>query len=362
MRNNVALGAVSKLFQAVRADAIMYRNGWGFAARRLRNLCGVFRRLLESDPRNKLLVCVTVTASFGGAVAKSQEYICYDGSPATSMDRASTTEYVVGNPQTILIKNNEKVSSIDFVDSDGTAVYQGDLILGNTSDIKYAAKLGPIDLALLEDASPDDPGSQALRPFANVLQRATKAGRWPNATIPYEIDENLPQRQKIIDAMKIWSDNTPIKFVERATENAGNYKNFVRFTKGKIRNACISDSVGMKGGIQHVYLVDGCEVGQILHELGHVIALEHEMTRHDRDRYVKINISNIIRGYESQFNQYAGDVDVGSYDYDSVMHYEPNAFTCNGMPTISAIQSGVSFGQRDHLSVGDIAAVKGIYK
>jgi hypothetical protein len=47
------------------------------------------------------------------------------------------------------------------------------------------------------------------------------------------------------------------------------------------------------------------------------------------------------------------------------MHYEPTAFSCNGKPTIQpsiALPPGVKFGQRDHISKGDIAAIKSVYK
>ncbi len=51
------------------------------------------------------------------------------------------------------------------------------------------------------------------------------------------------------------------------------------------------------------------------------------------------------------------------YDYDSIMHYPANAFSNNGKNTIDVSKAppGIVVGQRNHLSVGDIATVIAIY-
>ena len=40
------------------------------------------------------------------------------------------------------------------------------------------------------------------------------------------------------------------------------------------------------------------------------------------------------------------------------MHYSAYGFSKNGEKTLIPLQEGVTIGQRDHLSEGDIAAVK----
>jgi hypothetical protein len=190
--------------------------------------------------------------------------------------------------------------------------------------------------------------------------------RWKDGIIPYQIDPQLPQRDLILKAMKTWSDATPIRFVALTPEIHAKYPNDVYFTTGSDPNACLSDYVGMHGGRQMVRLVSGCGYGEILHEIGHVIALEHEQNRSDRDKFIELMTSNIMKGYEGQFRQYLNDyMNIGSYDYDSVMHYQDTAFSCNKKPTIRAkldLPPGIHLGQRDHLSSGDLAAVKSIYK
>jgi hypothetical protein len=62
------------------------------------------------------------------------------------------------------------------------------------------------------------------------------------------------------------------------------------------------------------------------------------------------------------FDQHVVDgIDLGTYDYGSIMHYPKDAFSQNGGDTIVPKQEGVQIGQRTGLSAGDIAAVKNLY-
>ena len=49
------------------------------------------------------------------------------------------------------------------------------------------------------------------------------------------------------------------------------------------------------------------------------------------------------------------------YDYASVMHYEPDAFTSNGLPTVESLQPNVTFGQSFNMSTIDIQEVRLFY-
>ena len=48
------------------------------------------------------------------------------------------------------------------------------------------------------------------------------------------------------------------------------------------------------------------------------------------------------------------------YDYESIMHYGPKAFSVNGRATISA-KNNARIGQRQGLSAGDVAQAKTMY-
>ncbi len=79
----------------------------------------------------------------------------------------------------------------------------------------------------------------------------------------------------------------------------------------------------------------------------------------------QFNINSFKLGTESNFAKY-GEVDIDllgtPYDYGSVMHYEANAFSKNGLRTIVPTQNASAIiGQRVGLSPIDILEVQRYY-
>jgi hypothetical protein len=186
--------------------------------------------------------------------------------------------------------------------------------------------------------------------------------RWPHRTIPYLIDPALPEQDRVLEAVAHWNARTTIRFVDYAGE-----ADYLLVTR---RPGCAVSGVGRRGGEQCVSLGDTCSVGSIVHELGHTVGLWHEHCRHDRDAYIAIDCTNIEDGCEENFaqdsiaGQAAATIDLGAYDYGSIMHYPSAAFHIDPQaPVITALAlpPGVVMGQRDGLSAGDIAAVELMY-
>ncbi|UFZ06357.1 M12 family metallopeptidase [Bradyrhizobium ontarionense] len=271
-------------------------------------------------------------------------------------------EYARGEPKTVEVEDNGQIKVLPYIKSGTYAIVEGDIVIGDASQIAFAAQSGPIRLTYKNAA-----GASEITPFGYVA-RSVLSGqqKWPNSVVPYVIDPKLASGATVLKAMAAWSAVTALKFQERTAANAGQYPNYVYFTVGSNPLACLSMGVGMMGGEQNVELVDGCAFGQIVHEIGHVIGLHHEQNRTDRASHVRVQFTNIIRGYGGQFRQYPADfADAGSYDLDSIMHYGAYAFSCNNQPTIVATQPlppGTQIGQRDHISKGDAAVVNSIYK
>ncbi len=279
--------------------------------------------------------------------------------PVAAGQASSGLEYAKGQPKILDVNDAGLLRQIPYVKVGSLAVFEGDIILGDADQLEFAVK--PVKL---ESTAAQLPGG--LVPFSYVVRSVLSgAQKWTNNTVPYVIDPNLGAKDVILRSMQAWSSKAPrLKFVERTAANSGQYPNYVYFTIGSNPNACLSRGLGMMGGPQNVELVDGCGYGQIVHEIGHVIGLNHEQNRSDRDTKVRVEMANVLLGYGGQFTQRPDThQDVGAYDLDSIMHYEPYAFTCNGKPTIVAVESpGISFGQRDHISAGDAAAINSIYK
>lgn len=108
------------------------------------------------------------------------------------------------------------------------------------------------------------------------------------------------------------------------------------------------------------------EFNLVLHEIGHTIGLLHEHTRPDRDDYIDILYDNIYRGFRNQFEIEDPDLldtlGVG-YDYNSVMHYRPDAFgniSTSGI-TIVADKPNIPIGPGQELSTLDAKKINILY-
>lgn len=177
--------------------------------------------------------------------------------------------------------------------------------------------------------------------------------RWSNSTIVFEIDPQLPNPQRVEQAMAHWEQHTPIRFAQRTNE-----KDYVVFRAG---DGC-SSAVGRMGGVQFITLGAQCTTGNAIHEIGHTVGLWHEQSRADRDQYVQIAFENIIAGLEHNFDQHITDGrDIAAYDFDSIMHYPANAFALDPTKPTIIVPGGQKIGQRERLSEGDIATVNEIY-
>jgi len=196
--------------------------------------------------------------------------------------------------------------------------------------------------------------SKASSTRASIIP-AIGGTRWPDGKIPFVLADDLPEAtsRALNQAIALWREKTGVEFVPIDRE----YADYVYIQPAE--GTTCSSEVGRKGGRQVINLAPRCNVMNIAHELGHTIGLWHEQSRQDRDQYVQIVWENIQADHASNFNQHLNDgEDHGAYNFDSLMHYSAYAFSKNGEKTIVPLQSNVSIGQRDHLSEGDIAAVR----
>lgn len=122
--------------------------------------------------------------------------------------------------------------------------------------------------------------------------------------------------------------------------------------------------LGRTGGAQEMSLnINLCfKEGIIIHELLHALGYIHMHNRPDRDKHVKIVWNNIDQRFYSEFQKVSdGSLDYFGtpYDYQSIMHYGPTAFSKNGARTIVPTDSAYAdfIGQRDALSEGDIRRI-----
>ncbi|CAL2078276.1 Peptidase M12 [Tenacibaculum sp. 190524A02b] len=195
------------------------------------------------------------------------------------------------------------------------------------------------------------------KPSAHKIFSAGRSdSRWPNNTVYYSIDPNLPNKYRATDAIRHWESKTNLKFIQRT-----NQPNYVYFYSGP---GC-SSHVGMQGGIQYISLAGGCTTGAAIHEIGHAVGLFHEHARADRDQYVTIHWQNIQSGTAYNFETYLQRGYRGSdntaFDFNSIMMYGAFSFTINSNPTITKLNGNTYQHQRNGLSRLDIQGINKMY-
>src|SRR6185369_5696037 len=88
-----------------------------------------------------------------------------------------------------------------------------------------------------------------------------------------------------------------------------------------VENTCRSDCG------QWIYFkgYDDPAKGTVKHEMLHALGFFHEQSRVDRDQFINVN-SQCIASSSSQFSIRNESLDLGPYDYKSIMHYNSWAY------------------------------------
>uniref|UniRef100_A0A1A9WUH0 Metalloendopeptidase n=1 Tax=Glossina brevipalpis TaxID=37001 RepID=A0A1A9WUH0_9MUSC len=195
--------------------------------------------------------------------------------------------------------------------------------------------------------------------------------RWPNNTVYYKFftvfDED--HHNYILRGMEIIEEISCIRFKEATTSDIQNYVNITGFDGG-----CYSEVGWLNEGAQtynlQIYALDsGCfRLGTIVHEFLHTLGFFHMQSAANRDDYVRIAEENIDPKNLHNFNKYdETEVDDFNqeYDYGSVLHYGPTAFSINGEKTIIPIyedEAAGNMGQRRGMSEKDINKLNLMYR
>jgi uncharacterized protein (TIGR03437 family) len=227
---------------------------------------------------------------------------------------------------------------VEYVVIDGRMVVDGDVDIGPFED--------PV---LAGHANARGPKSLVIPWVQPTL--------WPSGIIPYIVDADVPNQQRITDAVAIWNANTPVFFVPRKNEST-----YLRFRQNTTLGACFT-TLSRTGGEQIVDVLDSCDAATVAHEMGHVAGLHHEQQRADRDYYVQLLVDQIEKVRLSELNRAPnGGIDVGGYDYGSLMHYG-RYFTTKYAhhATIETIPPGIIIGSATTLSPGDIDSIARSY-
>jgi len=226
----------------------------------------------------------------------------------------------------------------------GKPIFEGDVILDHVTDMPMAG------------------AKEHLREAPQSIGIDYQPYFWPKnaqgvAQIPYTVTNGSANLTTALSQFNATFSGI-IQFVTLGSQT--DYVNF-DFDSSNTSGTCES-YVGHVGGEQTVGGSIDCSVGTLLHEMGHVVGLYHEQSRPDRNQYVTVNFGAVIKGSWSNFTPLQdNDQDLGPYDYRSVMHYVPFAFSRAGKPVIESIPAGMPLSNTVGYSDADIDGVKRLY-
>ncbi|MFC3354800.1 M12 family metallopeptidase [Sphingobacterium zeae] len=173
--------------------------------------------------------------------------------------------------------------------------------------------------------------------------------KWPNGEVPYLIESNFYDVQRVSDAISRYHNQTPVRLVPKQPWH-NDYVIFVNHPSTSM------SSLGKIGGVQQIHISTSAGYGTVMHEIGHAIGLFHEHTRSDRDQFVQVDpsVANNIN-YQKYDTNFLG-FDVGFFDFNSIMMYPmSNVLKNKSDPTYNWPLN------RSDFSTGDISGINYIY-
>ncbi len=232
------------------------------------------------------------------------------------------------NPDTVKKNLNPDGEFPGYETVDGLAVIEGDIVLGVTEAGKTYSGPNP---------------TQSLQ-------------LWPEAIIPYVIQEDLPNPQRVIQAMALMT--TGVTFLPYSGQS-----DVLVFEPGS--GNCRS-YLGRVGGKQPLWIGPGCGAKEIAHEIMHALGFIHEQNRTDRDSFIEVLHQNIQKTAEINFSLFPSELmkasGLGPFDYESIMLYPRTMFSIDGVSeTMQSRVEGKHILPGNKLSLGDVLRLEQLH-
>nr|XP_018917647.1 PREDICTED: astacin-like metalloprotease toxin 2 [Bemisia tabaci] len=248
-------------------------------------------------------------------------------------------------------------------------VFTGMVLLAITAEVGARPNILPNGEVLqVEDefAAVRNSADPMLRRKKYMLKNKEKL--WGGAVVTFKMRDLMwisaqhPYRT-VHDAMRDIMQKTCVRFKERSGEADYVYIEY------EFSQASSHSDLGRKGGMQVLNIHGGAfDKRTVLHELGHVLGLEDEHSRPDRDHYIKVIKANLAGGTSEVFelvDREKTNLLGEPFDYKSIMMYHDTAYSSdpkNLKTLVSKTEHRVPTEPTTQLSPGDIRRINDLYR
>ena len=239
---------------------------------------------------------------------------------------------------------------VNYTERGDHAVVEGDIIIGGKDQIRAAT--------LAVEAALADPG----RDDGKALVVDSDLGLWKRAAsgiveVPYVIEAgNSTTIAAAITEINRLLQGT-LQWVPRGAQ-----VDYVAFNIATPNAGFCASALGRTGGRQTVIGDPVCDVGVLIHELGHAMGLLHVQADVNTVPFIDVRLNRIPPNWRSQSDQQFFSRTLNGYDYASIMHYGRTGFVAYADPINTETKPpGIDIGYPATYSTSDVDALKRLY-
>ncbi|QNK64781.1 RICIN domain-containing protein [Pedobacter sp. PAMC26386] len=147
---------------------------------------------------------------------------------------------------------------------------------------------------------------------------------WTGNRVYFKFAKGIPDNLKTMwaTATKMWTDaGLGLQFIAIDSTDT-THPDYIELTQNSDGSA-FTAGIGKVGGRLELSIdpTSGWTAGNVAHEIGHALGLQHEQTRSDRDLFTVVNTSTLTANWKYQYLIKSNAIGVGPFDYGSIMMY-----------------------------------------